>query len=276
LCWSRAKSARRPDRYRRGGNHGHAWRECPVDKTDWSPLAGKSVLIWPDRDAPGWDYADRASQAILNAGATTVAILVPPDDKPDGWDAADAIPEGFDVGGFLAVGERMPVMRSVEETPPPDLLTGVDWTTRTAVLGLHPPLWRGLALLRAVGQMAGLDGRALESRSDPLRISPGARHLPDGLAPGGQPRLKGKLASSATISSVEKIARSDRSTRPPPRSGMPILGAQHPGRRGRSAHGPDAPHRRDDRMTKSPRPRRRATARRGARSWPTSQAATPS
>jgi len=102
---------------------------APVDKTDWSPLAGKSVLIWPDRDAPGWDYADRASQAILDAGATTVAILVPPDDKPDSWDAADAIPEGFDVGGFLAVGERMPVMRSVEETPSPDLLTGVDWTT---------------------------------------------------------------------------------------------------------------------------------------------------
>lgn len=37
---------------------------APVDKTDWQPLAGKSVLIWPDRDAPGWDYADRASQAV--------------------------------------------------------------------------------------------------------------------------------------------------------------------------------------------------------------------
>jgi putative DNA primase/helicase len=29
---------------------------APVDKTDWSPLAGKTVLIWPDRDKPGWEY----------------------------------------------------------------------------------------------------------------------------------------------------------------------------------------------------------------------------
>ncbi|MGH7461775.1 MAG: phage/plasmid primase, P4 family, partial [Longimicrobiales bacterium] len=75
---------------------------APVDKTDWQPLAGKSVLIWPDRDAPGWEYADRASQAILQAGAVSCAILIPPDDQLDGWDAADAIPQGFDVAGFLA------------------------------------------------------------------------------------------------------------------------------------------------------------------------------
>ena len=63
---------------------------APVDKTDWSPLDGKVVLIWPDRDKPGWEYADRASQAILAAGAESVAILYPPAEKPDGWDAADA------------------------------------------------------------------------------------------------------------------------------------------------------------------------------------------
>ena len=28
---------------------------APVDKTDWSPLVGKSILIWPDRDKAGWD-----------------------------------------------------------------------------------------------------------------------------------------------------------------------------------------------------------------------------
>lgn len=48
---------------------------APVDKTDWSPLAGKTVLIWPDKDKPGWEYADRASQAILMAGARTCHIL---------------------------------------------------------------------------------------------------------------------------------------------------------------------------------------------------------
>lgn len=46
---------------------------APVDKTDWTPLCGKSVLIWPDRDKPGWAYAMAAAQAALAAGASTSA-----------------------------------------------------------------------------------------------------------------------------------------------------------------------------------------------------------
>jgi len=79
---------------------------APIDKTDWSPLAGKQVLIWPDRDAPGWDYAENAARACVTAGAASVAILVPPADRPDKWDAADAMAEGFDCAAFLAQGER--------------------------------------------------------------------------------------------------------------------------------------------------------------------------
>src|SRR5574343_1078190 len=78
-----------------------------VDKTDWSPLAGKSVLIWPDRDAPGWDYATQAAQAILSAGAKTCHILYPPEEAAEGWDAADAVMEGFDVATFLTHGPRL-------------------------------------------------------------------------------------------------------------------------------------------------------------------------
>lgn len=73
---------------------------APVEKTDWSPLVGKHVLIWPDRDKPGWDYAQRAMQAILNAGAKSCEILVPPENKPPGWDAADALSDGTDVKAF--------------------------------------------------------------------------------------------------------------------------------------------------------------------------------
>jgi putative DNA primase/helicase len=80
--------------------------KAPIDKTDWSPLRGKAVLIWPDRDAPGWDYAENAARACVAAGAASVAILVPPMDKPDKWDAADAVSEGFDCVAFLIHGER--------------------------------------------------------------------------------------------------------------------------------------------------------------------------
>lgn len=79
---------------------------APVDKTDWSPLTGRAVLIWPDRDAPGWDYAEAAARACVSAGAVSVAVLVPPADRPTGWDAADAFETGFDVAGFLREGER--------------------------------------------------------------------------------------------------------------------------------------------------------------------------
>lgn len=90
---------------------------APVDKTDWSPLAGKHVIIWPDRDAPGWDYAENAARACVAAGATSVAILVPPTDKPDKWDAADAVAEGFDCAAFIREGERRLVKAAARALP---------------------------------------------------------------------------------------------------------------------------------------------------------------
>ena len=90
---------------------------APVEKTDWSPLAGKDVLIWPDRDAPGWDYAEHAARACAAAGCASVAILVPPTDKPDKWDASDALAEGFDCRDFLAKGERRVVKAAVPRLP---------------------------------------------------------------------------------------------------------------------------------------------------------------
>ncbi|WP_103654427.1 AAA family ATPase [Agarilytica rhodophyticola] len=72
-----------------------------VDKTDWSPLKNKHVLIWPDNDEAGSTYAKNVSQAIVAAGAASVSILEIPKDKPKKWDAADAISEGVDVNEFI-------------------------------------------------------------------------------------------------------------------------------------------------------------------------------
>jgi putative DNA primase/helicase len=82
---------------------------APVGRTDWSPLAGKKVLIWPDKDAPGWRYAEAAAQAVMQAGATEVSILLPPDDAPEKWDAADAVVEGVDVAAFIANADRQTI-----------------------------------------------------------------------------------------------------------------------------------------------------------------------
>ena len=85
---------------------------APVDKTDWSPLAAKRVLIWPDKDAAGWQYAEAAAQAALNIGASSVAILMPPADRPDKWDAADAVDDGMDVSAFIANTGRQAVVKT--------------------------------------------------------------------------------------------------------------------------------------------------------------------
>lgn len=91
--------------------------KAPVDKTDWSALKNKEVLIWPDRDAPGWDYAEAAARACAAVGCQSVAILVPPADKPLKWDAADAALEGFDCVAFIAQAERRVIKAAAPMVP---------------------------------------------------------------------------------------------------------------------------------------------------------------
>ena len=184
--------------------------KAPVNKTDWSPLVGKHVLIWPDNDKPGREYADRAAQAALNAGASSVALLTVPGNKPVGWDAFDAIAEGFDVAGFLAAGERVPVVLSAEQSPTADVLAGIDATTEdglaSAFTHRHGENWRYCALW---GRWLVWTG-ARWNTDQVLYVVHLAREICRVASLyADQPRLKSKLASASTITSVEKIARSD-------------------------------------------------------------------
>ena len=90
---------------------------APVEKTDWSPLKARRVVVWPDHDEPGWRYALAAAQAVLAAGAAAVSVLNPPADKPEKWDAADAVAEGMDIQSFIAGAQRQairPAKRSLD------------------------------------------------------------------------------------------------------------------------------------------------------------------
>jgi 5S rRNA maturation endonuclease (ribonuclease M5) len=73
---------------------------APLDKVDWTPLAGKSVTLWPDNDAPGHQLMERV-RTNLNAINCRVTI-VPTAGKPDKWDAADCIAEGGDPHAVIA------------------------------------------------------------------------------------------------------------------------------------------------------------------------------
>lgn len=65
-------------------------------KVDWSPLRGRRVVIWPDADAAGLEYARVVARLATQAGAASVAIISPPSGVAIGWDAADAAAEGWD------------------------------------------------------------------------------------------------------------------------------------------------------------------------------------
>lgn len=74
----------------------------PVEKTDWSALIDKDVLIWPDNDDAGRDYALRVAQTLMNVGARSIQTLDIPNTQSPKWDAADAIEDGIDIPRFIA------------------------------------------------------------------------------------------------------------------------------------------------------------------------------
>lgn len=77
----------------------------PLDKTDFSPLSGKSVLIWPDNDVPGFNFGINLYHHLKKLGIDA-KILEIPEGKPTKWDAADAAKEGFDIKGFIETAAR--------------------------------------------------------------------------------------------------------------------------------------------------------------------------
>lgn len=72
-----------------------------VDHTDWNPLRGRDVVLWPDADEPGRAAMDRVRKRLIKAGARSIRLVQIPADMPEGWDLADEVPEGVDVQQLL-------------------------------------------------------------------------------------------------------------------------------------------------------------------------------
>lgn len=72
-----------------------------VRKADWTPLFGRKVVIWPDHDKAGADYAAAVVKKLLDVGAASVAVVEVPNSFPDAWDLADPTPEGADLAKLL-------------------------------------------------------------------------------------------------------------------------------------------------------------------------------
>lgn len=184
---------------------------APVDKTDWTPLEGKAVLIWPDRDKPGWEYAASAAQAVLDAGARSCHILYPPQEAAEGWDAADAIAEGFDVASFLVHGPRMQIHAVAEDAEPVVSSDESVWGTEDALaLAFTRRYHRDWRYVAAWGRWLVWDGQRWRNE-DTLAATDLIRSVCRQTALRADDRkVAAKLASSGTVGGVERLARADR------------------------------------------------------------------
>jgi uncharacterized protein (DUF927 family) len=85
-------------------------------KTDWAPLAGRGVILWPDADEPGEAFITAVETLTTNAGAVVKAAIrnewfiqmagevgSPCKALEKGFDAADALTMGFTAENIAAI-----------------------------------------------------------------------------------------------------------------------------------------------------------------------------
>jgi len=97
--------------------------------TDWTPLAGRRVVVLPDNDEPGRRYADEVAQLCLAAGAQDVRLFDITKywpDCPEGGDIADIL-EATEGVPWSDTAERSDIARRLHETAE----TIAPWTPKT-------------------------------------------------------------------------------------------------------------------------------------------------
>jgi len=87
-----------------------------IAHTDWSPLAGRTLILWPDADDKGRECMAKLGQLLLPSAAS-ITIINPPPGLPPGWDLADAVAEGWTPEKAAKAVARYGV---AVEAPPPE------------------------------------------------------------------------------------------------------------------------------------------------------------
>lgn len=106
-----------------------------ADKADWSKLAGRRVIVWPDHDDEGRAYAADVCRLVKNTGAVQVAVVTVPPTFPPKWDLADPPPAAFTVAELRQLVDlaKEPAIEQQQEPPVPS-----NGTTRTLPLVWFP------------------------------------------------------------------------------------------------------------------------------------------
>jgi hypothetical protein len=100
-----------------------------IAKTNFTPLAGRKVALWPDNDDAGRDAMDRLAQVLYGVGAASVKVVANPDDAPQGWDLADANWTTSEAAAWVKVNTSAVAKRTVTGVP---RKSGEDSGTATA------------------------------------------------------------------------------------------------------------------------------------------------
>ena len=96
-----------------------------VSLADWSPLAERKVLFWPDADEPG-----RKCIELIRKQLPNVRIVTPPADVAEGWDLADAEAEGWttdQVRAHIRGEPRVEPLPAEPTPPPPEVLEAMEY-----------------------------------------------------------------------------------------------------------------------------------------------------
>jgi putative DNA primase/helicase len=141
-----------------------------ASKTDWTPLDGRRVLIWPDNDNPGWKYALEVG-AILAELDCDVSIIdaavfytqpaharaceakgefFDPMKKAAGYDAADALADWHD----LAALRKAAASLAMPFDPGPAYLSFPPYTMDARGLAIEKEVGRGEAKRRETVRIA--------------------------------------------------------------------------------------------------------------------------
>jgi hypothetical protein len=201
-------------------------------RSDWSPLRGRHVVVWPDSDNAGEQYAVDVARLVRGVGAADVRIVQLPSGQPVGWDLADPLPDGWNqdtirelVGSAHPVTDPAPAARRAVLVPFSDVQAEpVKWLWgpyiprgKLTLLEGDPAAgktWLALAIAAAVSRGRGFphpeDGHPSAATSEPEDVI--YLTAEDGLADTLRPRLDAMGADCARVHALTALRERDNET----------------------------------------------------------------
>ncbi|MEO5329962.1 MAG: DUF6371 domain-containing protein [Magnetococcus sp. THC-1_WYH] len=147
-----------------------------IHKTDWTPLAGRDVVLLPDCDQPGVDTMSALHDEIVGI-AGSVRVLPAPDGKPTGWDLADGLDDGTtidEIAQYLAAEQPPPIDYNLPPVEFEDDMSSSQYNTKP-VAPLYVPLGYDhgkFYFLDSGRQILAFSGPGLEQTGNLAQLAP--------------------------------------------------------------------------------------------------------